>query len=43
VFGENTERLRGVLLDAVQALPEERPCGCDAALDGIDVPDQQPG
>jgi len=43
VFGENTERLRGVLLDAVQALPGERSCGCDAALDGIDVPDQQPG
>jgi 5'-methylthioadenosine phosphorylase len=43
VFGENTERLRGVLLDAVQALPEERSCACAAALDGIDVPDQQPG
>jgi 5'-methylthioadenosine phosphorylase len=43
VFGENTERLRGVLLDAVQALPEERSCACSAALDGIDVPDQRPG
>src|SRR5688572_27638489 len=42
VFGENTERLRGVLLDAVQALPLERSCGCGAALDGIDIPRQQP-
>jgi 5'-methylthioadenosine phosphorylase len=28
VFGENTERLRGVLLDAVVALPAE-PTGCE--------------
>jgi 5'-methylthioadenosine phosphorylase len=42
VFGENTERLRAVLLDAVQALPEDRSCACGAALDGIDVPEQQP-
>lgn len=40
VFGENTERLRGVLMDALQALPEERTCTCGSALDGIDV--QQP-
>jgi 5'-methylthioadenosine phosphorylase len=39
VFGENTERLRGVLLDAVRALPEERSCPCGTALDGIDIPD----
>jgi 5'-methylthioadenosine phosphorylase len=38
VFGENTTRLRGVLLDAVTALPAERTCACAGALDGIDVP-----
>src|SRR5919112_6417351 len=42
VFADNTARLRGVLLDAVQALPEERTCACGSALDGIDVPEQQP-
>jgi len=36
VFGENTERLRGVLLDAIEALPVERTCPCPGALDGID-------
>jgi 5'-methylthioadenosine phosphorylase len=38
VFAENTERLRGVLLDAVRALPEKRECPCGHALDGIDLP-----
>jgi 5'-methylthioadenosine phosphorylase len=38
VFGENTARLRGVLLDAVGRLPLERTCPCASALDGIDVP-----
>jgi 5'-methylthioadenosine phosphorylase len=39
VFGENTERLREVLLDAVTALPAERPCPCPHALDGIALPE----
>jgi 5'-methylthioadenosine phosphorylase len=39
VFGENTDRLRGVLLDAVKALPGERSCPCGGALDGMDVPE----
>jgi 5'-methylthioadenosine phosphorylase len=35
VFGENTERLRGVLLEAVAKLPAERTCPCRTAVDGI--------
>ena len=38
VFGENTERLRAVLTDAVGRLPVERTCPCPDALDGVDVP-----
>ena len=38
VFGENTERLRGLLLDVVAALPEERDCPCAHALDGLTLP-----
>ncbi|MBO4164130.1 MULTISPECIES: S-methyl-5'-thioadenosine phosphorylase [Micromonospora] len=38
VFGENTDRLRGVLLDAVAALPADRDCPCGHALDGISTP-----
>jgi 5'-methylthioadenosine phosphorylase len=38
VFAENTERLRGVLLDAVTRLPTERTCPCGHALDGIKLP-----
>ncbi|GAA4450432.1 S-methyl-5'-thioadenosine phosphorylase [Phytohabitans houttuyneae] len=42
VFGENTERLRGLLLDAVAALPADRACPCGAALDGIKLPFRLP-
>ena len=38
VFGENTARLRGVLLDAVTKLPTVRDCPCATALDGIKLP-----
>ena len=38
VFGENTAKLREVLLDAVTRLPTERTCDCPHALDGIDAP-----
>ncbi|GAA0532417.1 S-methyl-5'-thioadenosine phosphorylase [Paractinoplanes ferrugineus] len=38
VFGENTERLRGVLLEAVTKLPAARECPCVTALDGIKLP-----
>jgi 5'-methylthioadenosine phosphorylase len=38
VFGQNIERLRGVLLDAVQQLPPERGCACGHALDGLHLP-----
>jgi 5'-methylthioadenosine phosphorylase len=39
VFAENTARLRGLLLDVATALPEDRDCPCQHALDGIDAPD----
>ena len=42
VFGENTERLRAVLLDAVQRLPAERDCACGHALDGLTLPFELP-
>jgi 5'-methylthioadenosine phosphorylase len=38
VFGENTERLRSVLLDAVTRLPAVRDCVCSHALDGLKLP-----
>ncbi len=38
VFGENTDRLRALLLDAVAALPADRDCPCGRALDGITLP-----
>lgn len=42
VFGENIDRLRGVVADAVQALPAERTCPCATALDGIKLPLELP-
>jgi 5'-methylthioadenosine phosphorylase len=42
VFAENTERLRGVLLDAVASLPTERECPCPRAFDGIKLPKDLP-
>ena len=42
VFGENTGRLRELLLDAVTMLPVERSCACPQALDGINLPFQLP-
>jgi 5'-methylthioadenosine phosphorylase len=42
VFGENTERLRGLLLDVVAALPEKRDCPCAHALDGLTLPFELP-
>lgn len=35
VFGENTERLRALLLDVLPALPATRDCPCPRALDGL--------
>ncbi len=42
VFADNTERLRGVLLDAVTRLPAERTCPCASALDGLKLPLELP-
>ena len=36
VFGENTERLRGLLLEVLATLPLDRGCPCAGSLDGID-------
>ncbi len=36
VFGENTDRLRGLLLDVCAALPADADCPCQHALDGLD-------
>jgi 5'-methylthioadenosine phosphorylase len=36
VFGENVDRLRKVVFDAVAQLPAEPACGCGAALDGVE-------
>jgi 5'-methylthioadenosine phosphorylase len=35
VFGENTERLRALILDVAPSLPAERSCPCGSALDGL--------
>ena len=35
VFGENIERLRGLLFDVLAALPAERDCPCARALDDL--------
>jgi 5'-methylthioadenosine phosphorylase len=40
VFGENTDRLRTLLLDVAAALPADGGCSCAHALDGIVVPDE---
>jgi 5'-methylthioadenosine phosphorylase len=42
VFGENTERLRGLLLASIAELPVDEDCSCHHALDGIDIPAIQP-
>jgi 5'-methylthioadenosine phosphorylase len=38
VFAENTERMRGLLLDVVAALPTAPDCACQHALDGLTLP-----
>jgi 5'-methylthioadenosine phosphorylase len=42
VFADNTARLRGVLLDAVAALPDDRDCACGRTLDGLALPLELP-
>jgi 5'-methylthioadenosine phosphorylase len=42
VFGENTARLRTLLLDVVAALPVDRDCPCGHALDGLKLPIELP-
>src|SRR6185312_8320349 len=38
VFAQNTERMRGLLLDVVAALPTDPDCACQHALDGLTLP-----
>ena len=42
VFGENTARLRDILMDALAAIPLERTCPCPQTLDGITLPFELP-
>nr|MDT0659182.1 S-methyl-5'-thioadenosine phosphorylase [Micromonospora sp. DSM 115978] len=42
VFGENTGKLRGLLLDAVAGLPADRTCPCPQSLAGIRLPFELP-
>ncbi|HVM28005.1 MAG TPA: S-methyl-5'-thioadenosine phosphorylase [Mycobacteriales bacterium] len=42
VFGENTARLRSLLLDVVAALPADRRCSCGSAVDGTPAASRLP-
>ncbi|MEV4066278.1 S-methyl-5'-thioadenosine phosphorylase [Nonomuraea dietziae] len=37
-FATNVTKMRSLVADAVEALPEERTCACGSALDGIKLP-----
>ncbi|MEU7883591.1 S-methyl-5'-thioadenosine phosphorylase [Microbispora bryophytorum] len=41
-FAANVERMRSLVAQVVEALPEERPCSCGNALDGIKLPIELP-
>jgi 5'-methylthioadenosine phosphorylase len=38
VFGKSVERLKSLLVDTIEALPDEEDCRCRHALDGITLP-----
>src|ERR1700754_3372692 len=42
VFGENTARLRDVLMDALATIPLDRDCPCAHTLDGLTLPIELP-
>jgi purine nucleoside phosphorylase len=42
VFAENTERLKAVILHAVDHIPDRRHCRCPAAPDGAALPTAPP-
>ncbi|WP_203716181.1 S-methyl-5'-thioadenosine phosphorylase [Asanoa siamensis] len=42
VFGENTAKMRGVLMDALATIPLDRDCPCAHALDGLKLPIELP-
>jgi 5'-methylthioadenosine phosphorylase len=42
IFGENTARMRDLLLAALTQLPAEPDCPCGHALDGLDLPIELP-
>src|SRR4029453_13746082 len=42
VFGQNTGRLRTLLLEAIATLPVDTDCPCQHALDGLSLPDPPP-
>jgi 5'-methylthioadenosine phosphorylase len=37
IFAQNLGRLRGLLADAIAALPEPGGCSCETWADGIDL------
>ncbi|GAB7030420.1 S-methyl-5'-thioadenosine phosphorylase [Streptomyces sp. NPDC021749] len=42
VFAQNTERLRGLILETLDRLPKERTCACPATLAGLELPIELP-
>ena len=42
VFGQNTDRLRTLVADVVEALPTDRACPCANVLDGMELPLELP-
>ncbi len=42
VFAQNVTKLRGLLMDVIENLPDERACSCPSALDGLKLPIELP-
>jgi 5'-methylthioadenosine phosphorylase len=42
VFAQNVARLRGLLMQVIENLPEERTCPCPNMLDGLKLPIELP-
>ncbi|HUZ51231.1 MAG TPA: S-methyl-5'-thioadenosine phosphorylase [Streptosporangiaceae bacterium] len=42
VFAQNVSKLRGLLMNVIENLPDERACSCPATLDGLKLPIELP-
>ena len=42
VFAQNVGRLRGLLMNVIENLPDERACSCPSTLDGLRLPIELP-